>query len=238
MATFVLVHGTWHGGWCWRKVTPLLVERGHTVYAPTLTGMGERAHLLSEAVGLDMHIRDILQVLFFEDLRDMILVGHSYAGSILSAVAETVADRIARLVYLDAFIPRDGDSLFSMLGARSEAYYRNRADEEGRGWLIPPLSPKDFGVTDPADIAWMQTRLVAVPVSTFADPVRLPGNAAAQLPRSYIFCKGFGFSMQAAQAKAEGWDYHELATGHDAMITKPRELTEILVEPAVCASSR
>jgi len=130
VAQYVLVHGSWHGGWCWRKLIPLLRRHNHDVYAPTLTGMGERQHLLSAHVGIETHVQDILNVLFYEDLRDVILVGHSYAGMIISAVAEEAGERIARLVYLDAFLPRDGDSVISMDPGGKE-YLRDLAETRG-----------------------------------------------------------------------------------------------------------
>ena len=228
MATFVLVHGSWHGGWCWRKLTPLLRQQGHEVYTPTLTGMGERSHLLTEQAGIETHVRDILQLLFHEDLREVVLVGHSYGGVIISAVAEEAADRIARLVYLDAFIPRDGDSLFSMRSPDFAEYFRTLAENDGDGWLIPALPPEDYGVRDSEDVAWMKPRLTPVLLSTFAGPVRLPTGAAERLPRSYIFCTEYGFGAEAERAKAEGWDYHELPTAHDPFVTAPQELAAVL----------
>jgi pimeloyl-ACP methyl ester carboxylesterase len=235
VATFVLIHGSWHGSWCWRKVVPLLRQQGHQVYTPTLTGMGERSHLLGPAAGLDTHIRDVLQVLFYEDLREVILVGHSYGGVLITAAAEEATDRIERLIYLDAFIPRDGDSLFSMRPPSFEEFFRTLAMTQGDGWLIPALPPKDYGVTDVEDTAWMTPRLSSVLLSTFADSVRLPSRAAESLPRSYIFCTQYGFEAEAERARAEGWDYHELETEHDPMVTMPRELTTTLI---ACAFSK
>jgi pimeloyl-ACP methyl ester carboxylesterase len=229
MATFVLVHGSWHGGWCWRKLTPLLRAQGHDVYSPTLTGMGESRHLLNSDTGLAVHIRDIGQLLFYEDLRDAILVGHSYGGSIISAVAEENSDRIARLVYLDAFVPRDGDSLFSMRAADFGEYWRDQANAYGDGWLLQPLAPDGFGVKDPADIAWMTPRLVPVLLSTFTDPVQVPSAAAERLPRSYVYCTESGFGAEAERARSEGWDCYELPTGHDSMVTMPDKLAGILL---------
>lgn len=115
MATFVLVHGSSHGGWCWKKIIPLLRKYGHEVFAPTLTGLGERSHLVSKDIGLDTHILDILQVLIYEDLDNVILVGHSYGGLVVGGVAEKVPDRIKRLVYLDAYIPQDNKSAFDII---------------------------------------------------------------------------------------------------------------------------
>jgi pimeloyl-ACP methyl ester carboxylesterase len=195
--------------------------------------MGERSHLLTEQAGIETHVRDVLQLLVYEDLRDVILVGHSYGGVIITAVAEEVADRIARLVYLDAFVARDRDSLFSMRPPDFAEYFQHLAETSGDGWLIPALTPQDFGITDPEDVDWMIPRLCPVPLSTFTDSVRLSIGAAERLPRSYIFCTEFGFGAEAERAKQEGWDYHELQTGHDPMVTAPEELAMVLIR---CAS--
>jgi pimeloyl-ACP methyl ester carboxylesterase len=238
VATIVLIHGSWHGGWCWQKLVPLLRHHGHDVYTPTLTGMGERSHLLGEQADIERHIRDILQFLFYEGLRDVIMVGHSYGGVIISGVAEQAADRIARLVYLDAFIPRDGDSLFSMRPPEFANYFRDRAEKEGDGTLLPALPPEEFGVRDPEDVAWMRPRLCPVRLETFADPVRVPTAAAERLARSYIFCTESGFGAEAERAKQEGWDYYELQTGHDPMVTMPHELSAVLLSCALGDEAR
>jgi len=226
MATFVLVHGSWHGGWCWQKVARLLRQSGHEVYTPTLTGLGERSHLATKKSGLELHIQDILNVLEFEDLHKVVLVGHSYAGLVITSVAERAPGRVARLVYLDAFIPHDGQSAFDMLpGAEKE--WRQQAAEQGDGWLVPPLPPSVMGITDPADIAWVQDRLTPLPIFTHQQPYRLTSAAALQLPKTYVLCTGFGFQSTAREAQSLGWDYFELETGHDAMITMPDELAGI-----------
>ena len=147
MATFVLVHGAWHGGWCWKKVTPLLRAAGHEVYTPTLTGLGERAHLLTREVDLDTHIRDIINVLEYEELRDVILVGHSYAGMVIAGVADRVPARLAHLVYLDAFVPRDGQASLSLSPPELEAHLRAQALAEGDGWRVPAPPAAWYGVT-------------------------------------------------------------------------------------------
>ncbi len=159
MAIFVLVHGAWHGGWCWQRVARLLRAAGHDVYTPTLTGLGERAHLLSPAIGLDTHIKDILGVLFYEDLRDVVLVGHSYAGMVITGVAEQTAKRLRHLVYLDAFVPWEGQSLLDLMGETEALIVRERAARDGDGWCVPPLPLEAFGVTKPADLAWAGARI-------------------------------------------------------------------------------
>ena len=138
MATYLLVHGGWHGGWCWRRVASILREASHEVFTPTLTGLGERAHLLSPEIDLDTHIRDIMGVLKYEDLHDLILVGHSYAGMIITAIAEQAPERLAHLVYLDACIPKNGESLIDVIGPDFAATFHERVQAEGEGWRQPP----------------------------------------------------------------------------------------------------
>lgn len=229
MSTYVLIAGSWHGGWCWRKVVPLLRQAGHDVLTPTLTGTGERSHLLSRDIDLALHVQDIVQVLEYEDLREVVLVGHSYGGMVITGVAEHAAARIASLIYLDFLPPDDGQCVCDVSpdgGARG----RQLAADEGNGWLVPPPSPAAFGISDPAEITWMQARLRPMPLATFEQPVRAPTAAAARLPRMCIFCtesKGFRYISQRAQEA--GLDYHELAAGHDAMVTAPEELARVLV---------
>lgn len=233
-ATFVLIHGAWHGGWCWKKLAPLLRAAGHDVYTPTLTGLGERAHLLSPWIGLGTHIEDICALLEYEDLRHVILVGHSYGGMVITGVAEVAAQRLSHLIFLDAFAPLDGQSL---LDTRSDggAPVRKLAEESGDGWKVPIIGKATFGVTDEADLAWIAARITPQPLRTFEEPVRLTNPAAVALPRSYILCRQKEptlFDAHAQRVKSEGWGYFELLTGHDAMITEPEELAGILLKVA------
>lgn len=235
MATFVLVHGAWHGGWCWRRVTPLLRAAGHEVFAPTLTGLGERAHLLSPAVDLDTHASDVWGVLECEELHGVVLVGHSYGGMVITAVAERAAPRLARLVYLDAFLPRDGESLLDVLPPDARAQTLARAQAEGEGWSLPPQRDEHpFGVSDPPDVAWLRARLSAHPLATMAQPVRRADPAAGALPRTFVACIATGwFADSAARARAEGgWGHRELDAVHDAMVTAPQALANVLLEAA------
>ncbi len=232
-STFVLVHGAWHGGWCWKKLAPLLRAAGHTVYTPTLTGLGERAHLLSPQIGLNTHIADITAVLEFENLRNIFLVGHSYAGMVITGVAEVAAQRLSHLIFLDAFVPLDGQSLLDTRPDRG-APVRKFAGEAGDGWKVPIVNAT-FGVTDAADVAWMSARMTPQPLRTFEEPVRLTNPAAHALPRSYILCRQNEptlFDSHAQRVKSERWGYFELLTGHDAMITAPKELADILLKIA------
>src|SRR5262245_14863398 len=127
MATFVLVHGAWHGGWCWQRVSPLLRARGHEVFAPTLTGLGERSHLLTREIGLETHVADVVNAIRWEDLTDVVLCGHSYGGMVISGAADRMADRVRSLVYLDAFVPADGQSIFDFMTAERAEGFRDGA---------------------------------------------------------------------------------------------------------------
>lgn len=235
MAAFVLVHGSFHGGWCWRLVAPLLRNLRHDVYAPTLTGLGERVHLLRCGVDLNTHIEDVTNLLFYEDLSRVTLVGHSYAGMVITGVAAKMPGRIARLVYLDAYVPSDGQSEVDLWPPPTSAglsFVRpSRSDE-----MRPPPSPSVFGVNDPKMSDWVAGRLQPQPMSTYmqAPPAGTPASRA--IPRAYILCTNASLlhvmAPFAARARSDGWDVRELASGHDAMLTHPKELTEILVELA------
>jgi pimeloyl-ACP methyl ester carboxylesterase len=227
MATYVLVHGSFHGGWCWQKVARLLRQSGHEVYTPTLTGLGERSHLATPQTGLDLHIQDILQTLENEDLHKVVLVGHSYAGLVMAGVAELVPEHIERLVFLDAFIPHDGKSAFDLMPG-IQAPWTQMAAAQGDGWRVPPMSAEEFGITNPAEAAWTQSRLTPMPLLTHQQRVHLTSSQARKLPRTYILCTQFGFSSIAREARSLGWDYFQLETGHDAMITMPDELAQVL----------
>ena len=238
MATYVLVHGAWHGGWCWKKVVPLLRTAGHVVYTPTLTGLGERAHLLSPTITLDTHILDVVNVLEYEELLDVVLVGHSYAGAVISGVADRAPTQVAQLVYLDAFVPRDGEALFDLHPPPMRDAMRARSDAEGDGWYMPPppfTGQPLFGVTDPADLTWLHGKLGPQPRQPHEQPVRLSNPAGAVLPRTFVYCadKGPGdpFAAMAQRAReGAGWGYRELPTGHDVMVTMPRELAQLLLD--------
>ena len=200
MATFVLVDGAWHGGWCWQRLTPLLRAAGHEVYTPTLTGLGERAHLLSPAIDLDTHAQDVLGMLECEQLWEVILVGHSYGGMVITAVAEQAAERLTHLVYLDAFVPQDGQCLLDFLPPQARAQTLARARAEGEGWRLPAQQEQQpFGVTDPADADWLRGKLSAHPVKTFEQPIQLTNSLGS-------FCQsGFRSAAKAAIRNWIGW---------------------------------
>lgn len=230
MASFVLVHGAWHGGWCWLRVARLLRDAAHEVYAPTLTGLGERAHLAGPEVDLETHVQDVVGVLEAEELRNVILVGHSYAGMVITGVAARAASRLTHLVYLDAFVPEAGKNLLDYVGARADAM-RESARTVGDGWRVPPFPPERFGVTSQRDRDWLQRRLVPQPLKSFERPLAAVGGE--RLKRAYVYCASpaMGAFDQFAERFREDrkWQYHELKTGHDAMLTAPGEVAKILL---------
>ena len=236
MATFVLVHGGWQGGWSWRRVVPHLRASGHEVYTPTLTGLGERAHLLGCVDGLDTHVKDVLGLIDYEDLEEVMLVGHSYGGVVITAVAEVVAEKLSHLVYLDAWVPKDGQRMFDLMPPERAEGYREAARVSGEAVGIPPLPIEAFAIADEEEARWFASKLVLQPLKTFEDPVRLSSEAAGRLPHTYISCTvnpalAPVFRPFAERARTEeGWGYQELPTGHAAMITMPQELSNMLVE--------
>jgi len=239
MSVFLLVHGAWHSGQCWQRVVPLLESAGHQVYAPSLTGYGDKAHLLGPEVGLDTHVADVIELIKDDDLTDVILVGHSYAGLVISSVANQIPDRIARLVYLDAMVPRDGETAIDVQPVTQHLI--DLAARSGSGWRVPPLPERPppfglFGVTDPADIAWLRAMLSDQPVRCLRQPVRLDNPAVNAIPRTHIHCVGAtpeGITRRpvpAIQPNGSPAQVWELPTGHDCMITMPAELSELLLK--------
>ena len=242
-APFVLVHAPWHGGWCWKKVAPLLRARGHDVYTPTLTGLGDRAHLAHPLIGLDTHVEDVTSFLEFEDLRGVVLVGHSASGTLITAVAERMPERLAHLVYLDAFVPEDGQATIDLVTSPRDKW-EARVRTEGHGWLIPSLQPVPWDqfvrdvwhITDDVDRKWLVSRLRPTPFKVFTDPVRRRNPAAAKLARTYIRCRKYpntrfdGFADMAR--KTPGWRSRDLDASHEPFVTAPRELTDLLLETA------
>jgi pimeloyl-ACP methyl ester carboxylesterase len=242
MATFVLVHGSMHGGWCWKRVVPLLRAAGHEVLTPTLTGLGERAHLAHPGVDLDTHIQDVLGVLEYEDLHDVVLVGHSSSALAVTGVADRAPERIAHLIYLDGSVPEDGQALLDFFPPDGQAARRARVEAEGDGWRLSPADPAAFGVTATADAAWVRAKLVAQPFKTLTQPLRLTNMAGFGGPKTYIACveaptEGWRDAMIERVRTERSWHYRELATGHDAMITAPSQLADLLLETTSAAAT-
>lgn len=235
MATFVLIHGGWIGAWSWRRVSPLLRVAGHEVFTPTLTGLGERAHQLTSQIDLTTHIQDVVEVIESEELQDVILVGQSYGGMVITGVAECVPERLRELIYLDAFVPHDGQSLADLVGTEMMAGLQEAARTSGDGWRVPPLPPQACGVSQEKDVQWMSRRMGFHPIGTMLEPLRVNNPRASSLPRTFIYCTRPAMGLLdvfAQRARAENWKYHELATGHTAMITAPRELAQIFLKAA------
>lgn len=230
MATFVVCHGAWSASWAWRKMHPLMRARGHALHVPCYTGLGERRHLLQRDITLDTHIADVCGHIEMEDLSSVILVGHSYGGMVATGVAGRMRDRIAHLVYLDAFVPHDGQSLFDLQAPEHRIRVEAQAQSSGEGWLVSPQPPPPD--TSPEDLAWMASRRFSQPLATFSTPVSLPkGGFAGQ--RCYIFCTRVGpansFRQFSQRARTEpGWRYAELDASHNPHVTVPEELMAVL----------
>jgi pimeloyl-ACP methyl ester carboxylesterase len=236
--TFVMVHGAWHGGWCWRAVARSLRAAGHTVFAPTQTGLGERRHLLSDAVGLEVFALDVVNLLEAEELADVILVGHSLGGLTITAVADRLPDRLRHLVYLDAGVLNNGESVFGALPAELVAARRAAAAASSGGLSMPPPSPASFGIPDGPLAEWVARRMTPHPIATYEQPLELRtaliGNG---LPCTYVVCTDPVYPpTEASRQRVKGfiaaglpWTWRELATGHDAMVLAPDALAEVLL---------
>jgi pimeloyl-ACP methyl ester carboxylesterase len=230
MATFVVAHGAWSAGWVWKKMHPLMNARGHRFVTPTMTGVGERAHLGHPDIDLEAHITDILAVLEFEDLSGVNLIGHSYGGMVATGVADRARGRIAELIYLDAFAPEDGDSVLDLLPPASRALREPAAGS----WQIPPgPMPPD---TPPEDVEWCRTRRLPQPAKTFAQKLKLQ-NGPLTLPRHFIYCArrppDDRFRRFYERARREGWGAHELDSSHNPHITCPDALADLLTRIAI-----
>lgn len=235
MATFVIVHGAWGGAWSWnRTVVPMLRQAGHAVYPTTLTGLGERAHLGTPDTDLDTHIQDVCQVLFYEDLHDVILVGHSYGGMVITGVADRMPERLARLIYLDAAVPADGQSLSDGWSPERRAAMLTRLEREPNGWRLQ----REQQPPNPPELAeWALARRVDQPVKTFLQPIRLT-RGETTVPRTFVYCSadkepGSPAALRAEKIKHDPrWRYVELPTLHNLMYHAPRETVEILCQVA------
>lgn len=231
MATFVLVHGSFHGGWCWQRVVPLLEEAGHEVWTPTLTGLAERRHLLTPDVDLRAHTRDVTELLAFEDLRDVHLVGHSYGGMVITSVAALEPSRLRSLVYLDAYLPRSGESEIDLW---PDEWVTDHQEELAKELPVRDPPPTEMlGVDEPEDAAWVESRMTPHPLNTYTQSVP---EGEETVPGAFIYCTEGPlaelFGTFARRARELGWPVHELATGHEAMVTEPEALTGLLERSA------
>jgi len=231
--TFVLVHGAWHGGWCWRRVSDLLEAKGHKVFTPTLTGLGDRSHLLQPGIDLSTHVTDVVNLIKWERLSGIVLCGHSYGGMVISGVAEQAADKIASLVFLDAFVPDNGDAVVDLTGPLVLKALRAAQEKGDPG--IPPRPAEAFGV-NPADRAWVDGKCVVQPIATFTEPIRLTGARERIGKKAYIRAASYanpGFDKALDRLKgAAAWRTYGVPCGHDVMVDMPERLAEILIEVA------
>jgi pimeloyl-ACP methyl ester carboxylesterase len=232
MATFVLVHGAWHGAWCWRRVARLLTAKGHDVFTPTLTGVAERSHLLTPDIDLATHILDVVNEMTWQELKDVVLVGHSYAGMVMSGVAEKMEQAIGSFVMLDAFLPESGQSLVDLQPppARDAVL----AAEGGGATVMPPRPAAMFNVND-KDRAWVDAQCTPHPIKCFTQTLALSGARERIAKKAYIRAASYPsppFDHGLATARARGWRSYEVVCGHDVMLDRPERLAEILQEVA------
>lgn len=237
--TFVLVHGAWHGGWCWRLVMDILTAHGNRVFAPTLTGVGDRSHLFSKSISLQNHVDDILAVIEAEELNDFVLVGHSYGGFVISGVADALRERVSHYIYLDSGIPPDmspGASFswsdFDTPEAREDRMRLVR--EHGNGAALPVPQVGTFAVTDPSDVAWLERQLRPMPVQTYIGAVTFKRFGSNGMRRTYIAGNKPQYaSLLTTHQRIRGdktWSFKTIEAGHDSMVTAPRELAALLME--------
>ena len=228
-ATFLVAHGAWSAGWAWKKIHPLMSAAGHRLFTPTYTGLGEREHLASPSNDLDTHIQDMLAVIKYEDLRDVVLIGHSYGGMVATGLADRAGDRIAQLIYLDAFVPTDGQALFDLISPAARRGMQENT-KAGDGWRVPPnpIAPD----TSEADAKWLAERRLPQSIKCFEAPLHLRGTEIT-LPRSYIYCTRIApadsFRPFAERAKSErDWRYYEIDASHSPHVTAPETLAALL----------
>ena len=239
LQTIVLVHGAWHGGWCYGRVADLLRGSGHRVYTPTLTGLCERSHLLSPSINLSTHIADIVNLMRWEDLQQIVLVGHSYGGIVVTGVADAMAERVSALVYLDAFVPTAGKSFHDILPAEvAEAQVRGA--DAGNGYTVPPIPAAGFNV-NVKDRAWVDSLCTPHPLGTLTQPITLTGNHTRIAVKSYVFAANNPVPLFAEHARAMRGDpsckSYDLPCGHDVMIDLPRDTAAIIEEAAARAAA-
>ncbi|QUD90177.1 alpha/beta fold hydrolase [Phenylobacterium montanum] len=236
MTTFVLVTGAWHGSWCWKRVRDALIAQGHAVFTPTLTGLCERSHLLSRDVDLHTHINDVTNLIRWEELTDVVLVGHSYGGCVISGVADRMGERIAALIYLDAFVLENGQSLHDVLPVEHRHGQLVAAETFGDGWRVPPIPAEVFNV-NATDRSWVDAQCTDQPLACFQQKLRLDNSAPAARSIHYIYASDWEatpFTGFYERAKVRGWSTSEIACGHDIMLDRPEELTAALLRAAAC----
>ncbi|MBI3404083.1 MAG: alpha/beta fold hydrolase [Acidobacteria bacterium] len=233
MSTFLLIHGAWLGGWFWGRVRNELHDAKHNVLTPTLTGLGERAHLANSQVGLETHIQDVINVIEYESLHKIVLVGHGYAGMVISAVANRLPKKFHHLIYLDAIVPQDGESFCDLIGAENAQKLQEAAQRQSDGWSLPMTTPlANWGIEAEVDVSWTRAKLTPHPWKAMLDKVQLHPADVSAVPRTYIRCTKPAnprIEMSAQRARELMWNFQELASGHAAPVTHPRELARLLL---------
>ena len=226
MATFVLVHGAWHGSWCWQRVRSALRKIGHEVFTPTLTGIGERSHLLAQNVDLHTHTLDVLNLIQWEELDEIVLCGHSYGGMVVAGVADRIPQRIRALVFLDAFVPEHGQCVVDFAPIPD--------DQISEGWKCRPISAEIFGVNQ-ADRAWVDRQCTVQSLACFKQPAQMTGGLGRINRVAYAYASGWAgeqspFRPFYDKAKARGWTTSKIDCGHDVMLDRPEAVTALLLE--------
>jgi len=234
MATFVLVHGGWVGGWFWGRVRKVLREAGHHVLTPTLTGCGERKHLGSTETSLETHILDVVHCLEYENVARVVLAGHGYGGMVTTGVLHRVPHLIYHAAYVDAFVPEGGQSLADLRGAEVVKEYQRAV--QGDGWRLPlPFKLETMGITAELDLRWMMHRITPQPLQPFLSPLPVPSGEAPRTPRSFVRCTAGSpawVPVMAEKARAAGMSMHEVAAPHYAPVTHPKEIAALLMKMA------
>jgi len=235
-STFVLVHGAWHGGWCWSRVADRLRAQGHRVYTPTLTGLGERRHLLHDSITVQTFVDDVVNVLTFEALEDVALVGHSFGGVVITGVADQVPERLRRLVYLDGFLLESGVSTFDTLPSDVVEKIRAKAQPPGNGAAapaIPPPQARHLGLTEASDLQFVEGRLTPQPLGSYESALELKGPVGNGLPCTYLHCISPSYGPVESSrtwVRQQGtWQWGEVAASHDAMVSHPEEVAQALL---------
>lgn len=235
--TFVLIHGAWHGGWCWGPVADILRAKGHKVYAPSLTGLADRSHLLSMSINLDTHIADIVNLFKWEDIQNAVLVGHSYAGWPISGAVEKVLPQVASIVYLDAFMPENGQKGMDLSSSQFQAQLREAIAKGEAGRPVPKAEA--FKILDPKNIPWVQAKMTPQPTGLATSPIVLTGARDKVAKKTYIRAAEYpqpNFDAALAKCKADkSWrtfEFKASESGHDVMVDAPQRLAEILMEVA------
>ena len=236
MTDFVLVHGTWGGGWQWRPVAERLRGRGHRVFTPTLTGLGERRHLVTPAIGLATHVDDVANMIAWEELSDVALVGTSYGGLVIAAVADRIADRIKTLVFLDAALPQEGKCMLDLVPPQRRATVERLAREEGGGHLVPTSLVLDTGIADATERAAYLARMSPHPLRSLQAPVRLTGRWLDVPNKAYVLASlkptHHFVEYYAWASSTSGWSAHKIASNHFPMTTMPEDTADLLADIA------